>query len=200
MTDTKKLLITLGIIVIVSFLLGFIIGKYTVKVETKTEIKYVPMDPVTDTIKPSAPVAEVTPPAPEIKWLTKRDTIRIEDIIYVTESVDTAAILSDWAKKRTYKEQLFACDTIGTFDITADVQYNQLQNIGYTFVPVRKETIITKTKSPLFRPYILGGVNSQWRPAIELGTFTRHGWGAGYEFQMLNDKTYLHSLKIGYQF
>lgn len=184
------------------FVLGFCLGRIH-KIEEehrKTEIKYVKQDPVEkDSIKPSDPdtIFET-----KVKYITKKDTIYLNNIQYITESVDTAAILSDWVLHRKYSEQLFNNDSIGSLSVRADVQYNQLQNLGYTFIPVRKETTTASVivKKPLLEPFVLGGVNSYWKPTVEAGAFFRSGFGASYGIEWNDNSKLVHSLKVGYKF
>lgn len=183
-------------------LIGFLLGRLTVKTKEfiKTEIKYVPQEPVSkDSILPIQP-EEIKEHKPI--YLTKIDTLWRDSVIYVIEKVDTAAILADWTTKRKYNETLFNNDSIGTLNFTADVQYNRLQHYGYQFIPIRKEVSTTTTISskPFIEPFIMGGVNSYWKPSIEAGIFTRSGVGASYGIEWSDKNKIVHSLKFGYKF
>ena len=93
---TKK---QIGISLIL-LILGFVIG-YILRPSTKnTEIKYVQLPPITDTIKVPDPYKVEIPSDPE--YIYKKDTLYKDSIVYVHESIDTLAILEDWIKKRSY--------------------------------------------------------------------------------------------------
>lgn len=190
------------ILCILLLLIGFLLGRFTVitKEFIKTEIKYVPQEPVNkDSIHPNPPT-EVQEHEPI--YLTKVDTLWRDSVRYVIEKVDTSAILADWSIKRKYNETLFNNDSVGTLNFTADIQYNRLQHYGYQFTPIRKEVSTTTiiNKKPFIEPFIMGGVNSYWKPSIEAGVFTRSGVGASYGIEWSDQNKTIHSLKIGYKF
>lgn len=185
---TKKLLP-----IILSFVIGFFIGRTT---SQKESIKYIKGDTIHDSIMIPPPVSEFIPDNP--KYVYKYDTTYLpkDSIIYVTESVDTAAILADWIKCRYYDLQLFNTDTLGVLNVRANVQYNRLSNLTYDYIPVYKK--VTVHKDPLFMPFVMGGINSYWRPEIEIGTFIKN-FGISGSVSHDSEKMF-YSLKVGYKF
>lgn len=190
---TKKSIgILLGVTII--FLIGFFVGRKSFTPQIITE--YIKGDTIHDSIPIPPPISEVVPENP--KYLTKWDTLYLtkDSIIYVKESIDTLAILADWIKKRTYDIQLFDTDTLGTLNIHANVQYNRLGELTYDYVPVYRR--VTIQKEPLFTPFIMGGINSHWRPELEVGTFIKN-FGISGSISHDSEKM-IYSIKVGYKF
>lgn len=190
-SKTKHIVgILLGILII--FLIGFFIGKCTRKESARTE--YIPGEVIRDTVYQIPEPSEEVPPQPI--YITKLDTLYLDSLIYVHESVDTTAILSDWIKKRSYDICLFDVDTLGTMNVHADIQYNKLQGMSYDYAPVYKK--VTEIRKPLFTPFVMGGINSHWRPELEVGTFIKN---FGISGSISHDSENMqYSIKIGYKF
>jgi hypothetical protein len=66
--------------------------------------------------------------------------------------------MKDWATKRQYSEVLFDSDTVGNCTVNIETQYNRVNNIDYTFVPVIKTITQKEEVIKLFSPYVGGGV------------------------------------------
>lgn len=168
-------------IVIVSaiFLLGMLAGRWTKK--PIENIEYIPGTTITDTIKLPIPYYVEVPAKPVLP--TKPDTIRIPGKeIVIIEKVDTAQIIADYIKRNFYKDTLFKNDTTGEMIVSAIVQYNRLQSLGYTFTPVIKEVTVERKKA--ITPFASGSVNS-------LG-FVEYGGGlyinsVGFELKRVTD-------------
>lgn len=191
-STSSKYKIWLIIIAILCLISGFFIGRCTRKTQTVTE--YIEGKVIRDSIYLPGASSEETPENPE--YITKYDTIYKDSLIYVAEKVDTATILQDWIKKRSYDVCLFDVDTVGKMNVHADVQYNKLQTLSYDYHPVYK--VITQYKKPLFTPFIFGGINSYWRPELEIGTYIKN---VGVSGSISHDKDKMfYSLKIGYKF
>lgn len=99
---------------------------------------------------------------------------------------------------------MFDNDTIGKLVVNTSVQYNQLQGLGYDFVPIRK--VITNTKKPIIEPFIMGGIQTNRfngvNPTLQGGIFYKN-LGVSYDITIDNfdnKQMYLHSLKIGWKF
>ncbi|MDR1339249.1 MAG: hypothetical protein LBK58_04255 [Prevotellaceae bacterium] len=120
------------VICIISLAVGFFAGRETVQYVGKTE--YVKEAPVSGTVSGIEPVSEEKPVNPDLP--TRRDTVYIDSVVYVSETVDTAAIIADYELKRQYLVSLFD-DRRGKLEISLNTQYNKLSDISYTFVPVR---------------------------------------------------------------
>ena len=155
--------------------LGFFLGRKTIKEpETKIVTEYIEGEKITDTLYYPKPYKVVVPV----------DTLGIiqqciKDGIYrelwpekvVTEYIevnktDTTAIIQDWATKRFYTETLFNNDKQGTCTFDAEVQYNRLKIIGYTYSPIVQTVTKTKYVTKLFSPFI--GVNYLINPWDEI--------------------------------
>jgi hypothetical protein len=135
--------------------LGFIIGRWPIN-ETQS-IKYIAGKVVHDTIQNPIPYLVEAPENPLLP--TKPDTIKIpgqqETIIQI---VDTAQIIAEYIKKNKYKEILFDSDTLGKLTISAEVQYNKMQSLDYSFTPVYKQITIVQKK--VFTPFLTSSVNT----------------------------------------
>lgn len=143
--------------------LGFFLGRKTVKEpEAKVEIKYLPGKPITDTCyikepyKVAVPVDTLGIIQQCIKdgiyqelWPTKIITEYVE-----VDKADTTAIMKDWATKRFYTETLFNNDKQGTCTFDAEVQYNRLKMINYTYTPIVQTVTETKYVTKSFSPFI----------------------------------------------
>lgn len=178
---------------------GFMIGRCT---SNKTTIKYIRGETIRDSIMLPFVVTETVPGEPQ--WLTKRDTMWRDSIVYISETIDTMAILADWIKKRDYQNVLFDIDTIGKLTISASVQYNKLQSLKYEYVPIQKHVITTR--KPRFEPFLMGGIQTGWIPSFQGGVFYK-SFGIAYDISIDtyldngNRKTNItHGVKFGYKF
>lgn len=136
------------ILIIISFIVGFFIGRKTISEEITV---LVPQKPISGHIQP-VPVNESKPTNPV---LPMKDTIYKEKI--VIQVVDTAKIIEDYQMLRKYSEMLFD-NEFGSFRLNSEVQYNKLQVIDYKFIPIQKVTTISKKK--VFTPYIRGSYST----------------------------------------
>lgn len=162
--NTKKSQLICAVIAVVLFgLLGFFLGRKTVKEpEPRTEIVYVPGDTIIDSIPYPEPY-EVVKPADTADIIRKcvRDGIYTElfpervvtEYVEITKE-DTAEIIRDWGTKRMYSETLFDIDTVGKCVVDASVQYNRLSMLSYSYTPITKTVTITEGRVRLFSPYV----------------------------------------------
>jgi len=141
-------------IVIVAFVVGFFLGRKTIDVKEK--IEYVKGETVHDTIVINEPTFVEVPAKPE--YIYKYDTIVIDNIQYVSEKVDTSAIIQDYILTRTYEFNVFNSDTLGRFDVKQQIGYNKLLSFDYTFTPVARQ--ITQFREPVFTPFISMGYST----------------------------------------
>ena len=170
-------------IVVISaiFLTGLLAGRWTKKPIDR--IEYIPGPTITDTIRIPVPYYVEIPAKPVLP--TKPDTIRIPGKeIVIIEKVDTAQIISEYIKRNFYKETLFKNDTTGEMIVSATVQYNRLQSIGYTFTPIIKQ--IRTERKRVITPFVSSSANT-------LGFFSAGG-GAyinniGFEVKRVTDFT-----------
>jgi hypothetical protein len=181
--------VTLGIIALGLFVLGFFTYKWTHKPEVITEIKYIKGETIHDSI----PV-----PYPDIEYI-EPDTVdvikralasgrfsalfpqAIHDTLLVT-STDTSLVLHDWASLRHYKDTLLNDDTLGFLAVSADVQYNRMFNLGYTLTPVQK-TVTNEVKTKhRYVPYLGAGIITNPAVVAQAGLFIDN-WGFAGQYQ-----------------
>ena len=174
------------------FGLGFYLGKKREpEVVVKTEIKYVELPPIHDSIPKPVPVY-VKKPIDSLNVLRNLiasgkysemfpEKVR-DSIIYVTKE-DTAKVVIDWATERRYKETLFDSDSLGRFAFDAKVQYNRLQNFEYTFTPVQKEVNTTVKTTRKFLPYLGAGLDTRGAIQAQGGMFFNQDAGFGLQYR-----------------
>ena len=155
----RNLLFISILILICTFIIGYILGAKSVKITEKTTVSYKTMPTISVAITPK-PVSTSIPAVPKYLWRT--------DTLTMTQVVDTAAILTDWILQREYAGRLIA-DSTGTVDYLATVQYNQLQHIGIDYTPVQRTVTTTKKIERRFTPFVLIGGNTAGFGQIEAG-------------------------------
>ena len=186
MTEALKWkLICCAIVAVVLIGIGFFIGRKTVKIpapETVTE--YITLPPVHDSIPYPKPVY-VQKPIDTAKIIQQciADGIYQElwpEKIVEIDKNDTTAIMADWATKRRYAETIFDVDTLGKCEINAEVQYNRLKMVGYTFTPVEK--VVTNT---IYQQNFLLGISG--------GAYfkDRYGVNVQYQHSVYDETSYL---------
>lgn len=177
---------------ILLFGLGFYIGKKREpEVVVKTEVKYVELPPIHDSIPTPVPVY-VKQPADTLNILlslvrngkySEYFPERVRDsLVYVTKE-DTAAVIRDWASERLYKETLFDSDTLGRFVFDAKVQYNRLQNFDYTYTPVQKQTESAIRTVRTFLPYLGAGLDLNGSVIGQGGVFFKQDAGLAVQYR-----------------
>ena len=198
-------------IVIVAFVVGFFLGRKTIDVEEK--VTFVKGETIRDTIVINEPTFVEIPAKP--KYIYKYDTIVVDNIQYISEKVDTSAIIQDYILMRTYQFNVFNSDTLGKFDVKQKIGYNKLLSFDYTFTPISKQ--ITRFREPVFTPFVtmgystsstvLGGLGAYYRrlgveyliniptSQIEVYNFNQNDQLIGLE----QNKIY-HTFKLNYRF
>ena len=198
-------------IVIVAFVVGFFLGRKTIDVEEK--VTFVKGETIRDTIVINEPTFVEIPSKP--KYIYKYDTIVVDNIQYISEKVDTSAIIQDYILMRTYQFNVFNSDTLGKFDVKQKIGYNKLLSFDYTFTPISKQ--ITRFREPVFTPFVtmgystsstvLGGLGAYYRrlgveyliniptSQIEVYNFNQNDQLIGLE----QNKIY-HTFKLNYRF
>jgi hypothetical protein len=170
---------------------GFYIGRQRdPEVITKTEIKYVELPPIHDSIPKPVPYKVVEPvDSMNIIMEAKMSGLLAElfpnegkDTVYVTEK-DTTAALRDWATERRYKETLFDSDTLGHFSFDAMVKYNRLASFDYTFIPVQKQTETTIKTTRKFLPYLGAGIATDGALMGQGGMFFHQDAGFAVQYR-----------------
>ena len=170
---------------------GFFLGRKTIDKPGPSDPVYVPGDTVF-----------VDKPYPEPVYINKpADTANVilaciksgryydlfpekvrDSISYVTPE-DSSMVIRDWATERFYKEKLFDCDTVGTLTVEAKTQYNRLEWLNTTFVPMTK--VVTKPKPvKKYSPFIGGGLTTFPSVIGQAGVFfeDKYGFSGVYQY------------------
>lgn len=174
-------------------LIGFLLGRLTFTPETvvkvKETVKYTPStDIIRDTIREDRLVPYET---------FVSDTI----VKYLTQSVDTAAILRDYYLSRKYALD-FSNDTIGTFRVDAEVNQNKLVYASSFIQPITKTVIQEKTlyRAPTIQFYGMLGTSVDFTTnKISLGVDLKQRYLLGVSGIRLNDK-YNYIIDFGIKF
>lgn len=172
------------------FGLGFFIGRQREpEVITKTEIQYVELPPIHDSIPTPVPYKVIEPvDSMNIIMEAKMTGLLSElfpekkDTVYVTKA-DTAAVIKDWATERLYSETLFDSDTLGKFSFDASVKYNRLMSFDYTFNPVQKQTETTIKTIRTFLPYVGAGFDTGGAILGQGGVFIKQDAGFAVQYR-----------------
>ena len=196
MTDKAKKRFSYTVLFLGLLAIGFFVGRSTFKPKIVTEIVYEKGDTVTITkdslvpvyIKKPIDTTNVILAAIKSGKFTDLFPVNIKDsLIYITKE-DTAAVLLDWATERVYKETLFDIDTVGVENVELKVQYNRLQSINGTFVPVIKNVNTTVTKTKNIAPFVGAGITTAPEMVLNAGMFIQDKYGAmflyEYDWQM----------------
>lgn len=173
---------------------GFFVGRQTSEVKETT--KLVKGETIHDTIYSE----QLTPYHSEIplnpNYPIRHDTVRIkikgDSIVkYVITKIDTAKIIQNYITKNSYRKQLFDNDN-GKLTVSADVQYNLLQQMSYDFTPVQKVTTIEKKR--VFTPFLVGSYSSNKFVGGGIGTYYYNlGFSAQYQTNF-SSKNYIFSV------
>lgn len=133
---------------IVCLAIGFFLGRMNIKEKKVT--KYVQGETIWDTITNWK--ADTVYLAGELcyKYMYKTDTV-YKDVPVVDQDASIKATVEDWNLVRDYKRTLFD-NEFGRLSVDLSVQYNELQNLSYSFTPIRKE--ITIVKKRVFEPFL----------------------------------------------
>lgn len=190
---------------IVCLVIGFFIGRSTIK--TETEIKYIPGKTIYGSVSNNQfeSVKEEIPNKPllptKIIEIQYKDTGRIKTITetkYMYQVVDTAAIIEDYIKKRTYAITAFNNTEQGKLLLYPVVQYNKLTGIDYLFTPMQKQTNTYLQKT--WQPFISASYSTLNYVGIGGGMFY-HDIGIEYQYQKsLGSQSNGHLFGVKYKF
>ncbi len=198
-------------IVIVAFVVGFFLGRKTIDVEEK--VTFVKGETIHDTIVINEPAFVEIPSKP--KYIYKYDTIVVDNIQYISEKVDTSAIIQDYILMRTYEFKVFNSDTLGKFDVKQKIGYNKLLSFDYTFTPITKQ--VTRFREPVFTPFVtvgystnrtvLGGLGAYYRRLgveylinIPTSQIEVYNFNQNNQFNGLEQNKIYHTFKVNYRF
>ena len=197
--NKKFQLIFVGISVIIFGLLGFYLGRKTMKEPNpRTEIVYVKGKTITDSIPYPVPKYIIKPSdTADIIMACVRDGIYTElfpeRVVFEYVEImkeDTAEIIRDWGTKRMYSETLFDIDTVGKCVVDASVQYNRLSLLSYSYTPITKTVTITENRVKLLSPYVGFGVlikngfsdYTNLMPTANAGFFIKEKYGINIQY------------------
>ena len=147
MVNNRKIkqLIYLLIVAVIGLVGGFFLGRDSI--DTQETIRYIKGDTIKEHVEVRVPYKVELPAKPIYIYRTVLDTITEK----IVQQIDTTAMITDWIKTRHYKEDLFK-NEYGELSIDAVVQYNRLNTIDYTFVPIQKQIIVQHKK--VFQPFV----------------------------------------------
>ena len=128
------------------FALGWWLGSSRKEVEVREKVRFVELPPITKVVEKPIPIREE---------VIVRDTIR--EKVAVVMPADTASIVADYLKRRTYHLD-FSSDTTGIYKVRAVVEANKLTHASATIQPLQREVENTVVKVRKFRPFVSGGV------------------------------------------
>lgn len=198
-------------IVIVAFIVGFFLGRKTIDVKEK--VTFVKGETIYDTIVINEPTFVEIPSKP--KYIYKYDTIVVDNIQYISEKIDTSAIIQDYILMRTYDFNLFNSPTLGKFDVRQRIGYNKLLSFDYTFTPATKQ--VTQFREPVFTPFVsmgystnntvLGGLGAYYRRIgveylinIPTSQIEVYNFNPNNQFNGLEQNKIYHTFKVNYRF
>lgn len=180
------------------FLGGLLIGYLGCGLTTKTveETKYIKGDAVSGAVNVEqlSPIKEETPENTVLPVKVVEDAKTKAQI----QIVDTAAIIAEYEKKRTYNTILFDDKKLGKLELYPTVQYNKLSGMDYNFTPVIQQKIIYKEK--IFQPFVSGSYSTLNYIGIGGGVFY-HNLGLEYQYQKsLGNQSNGHLFGLKYKF
>lgn len=181
------------IISIVVLVLGFFLGRLTFTpdsvVEIKESIKYVPS---TTIIHDTIPKDRLVP----------YETFLPDTVFqYLTQPVDTAAILRDYYLSRKYSLD-FSNDTIGTFKVDAEVNQNKLVYASSFIHPITKVVTQEKTvyRAPAIQFYGMLGTSLDFNTnKVSLGVDLKQRYLIGASGVRLDNK-FSYTIDFGIKF
>ena len=197
----------IALLIVLIFGGGFFLGRKTIKVTEKPHTVYIELPAVQDTTEKLVPVKEKLDSANFIKnciasgkftELFPEKVIVKDSIIYLNDE-DYKKIAMDWATERVYEETAFNSDTLGKFDYTAKVQYNQLTSFGYNYTPLQKQQEIVQNQVKHFSPFIGAGISTLPSLEFDLGAFIDDSWGFSFNgrYNMRHEQMGINKFDVG---
>lgn len=185
----RDILILLAVLLL-GFGLGWWLGSLCEPAETiREEVRYVELPPITKVVEKPIPIREE---------VIVRDTIREE--VAVVMPADTASIVADYLKRRTYHLD-FSSDTTGIYKVRAIVEANQLTHASATIQPLQREVENTVVKVRTFRPFVGGGVaiGNNVGASLEVGAVIKEHHLPKVGYQRIGSQDYI-TIGYGYIF
>ena len=207
----KKEIIILISSIIIALEIGFIIGYKSVKIptpETIIKTEYIKGDVITEQILVKTPPVTIPPDTLNILEACIESGLYTEvfphDTVFQTTHDTVTVIITDWATKKHYEQTLWDTDTTGTCAVNVDIQYNDLQNLSYTYTPVTKSTVQNTVivKERTFQPIVGAGILTNSSYTISAGAMFRERYGimASYQHPFTNSKDYTFGLQALFMF
>lgn len=131
---------TLIICGVICLLLGFFVGRFTMKEGERTT--YVKGETIRDTITCFIPDTVRLSGEVRYKYRYKTDTV-YRDVPTVDREGTIKSTIEDWNLIRDYKRTLFDNES-GKLAVELSVQYNELKHLTYAYTPVRERVMIVK--------------------------------------------------------
>jgi hypothetical protein len=127
-------------------------------------VKFVREETVCGMVEEFVPVGVEEPVLPvlPVRW----DTVVVERVVYRREVVDTAAIVADYALKRSYAALLFD-NEYGRMNLSLSTQYNRPESVSYEFVPVTRLVY----RDRVWQPFIMASFSSLGSVGAGAGVF-----------------------------
>ena len=161
------------ILSIICLLIGFYVGRRTIKREEIT--RYILGETIRDTITQLIPDTVYLAGELRYKYVYKTDTI-YKDVPIVDREETIKATIEDWNLNREYKRHLFNNEN-GKLSVSLTVRYNELQKLSYSFTPIQKQTMVRKER--VFVPFVSASV-------LDLDSFSM---GGGFFYRSLGIRT-----------
>ena len=171
---------------IACFAIGFFLGRSFSKEKIIT--KNVQGVTIRDTITRFVPDTVYLAGELKYKYVYVPDTI-YQDVPVVDRDATIAATVKDWNLNREYRRTLFDNEN-GKLSVGLAVQYNELQNLSYSFTPMHKETTIVKKR--MLKPFVSASFHTDNTFSVGGGFFVhnlgfRVEWAfAGLDFGVIH--------------
>lgn len=167
---TRMNFLTLVAIVVVSFFIGYFVGKQ--KTIIKEVVRYEKREPIKggvpiNLLKPATVFDGVLSDLPN--YYLKYDTLLINDTITVHSSLDTARLIYEHLKLREYDITLFDDKINGRLSVQSTVQYNMMTSLNYDFTPIQK--VVTRTVEKKFIPFVSANYSTNNTVGVGGGAF-----------------------------
>lgn len=168
---------------LICVLVGFLTGRMTNDVVISyNEIKLPEVTGIASNLEPKK---EEVPEKPILPM--RPDTVYRDSLIYITQLVDTAAIIAEYQLKRLYEETLFD-DSNGRMEVSFETQYNRTSNLRWSFTPIQQQISIREEK--IWTPFIMGSYSTLGVVSAGGGVFYHKiGFGVQPAYDYANNKT-----------
>lgn len=174
-------------------ILGFLLGRLTFTPETVVDIK--------ETVKYITSTDIIRDTITEDRLVPYETFVNDTIIKYLTQPVDTAAILRDYYLSRKYALD-FSNDTIGVFRVDAEVNQNKLVYASSFIQPITKTVIQEKTlyRAPTIQFYGTLGTSVDFNTnKISLGIDLKQRYLIGVSGIRFDNK-YNYTIDFGVKF